>query len=77
MPPTEPSGTTMSGRPARRCPGRRHGATTRSIGSANRLPDGQSVPPPSRRPITACRQAHAGAPKNEGGLDITLSLGSS
>ena len=48
MAPTEPSGTTMSDRPVRRRPGRRHGATTGSIGSVNRLPDGKSVPPLSR-----------------------------
>ena len=66
MAPTAPSGTTMSGHPARRRPGRRHGATTRGIGPANRLPDGKSVPPLSRRPITACRQAHAVASKKRG-----------
>jgi hypothetical protein len=32
MAPTEPSGTMMSDRPARRRPGRRHGATTKSTG---------------------------------------------
>jgi len=58
MPPTEPSGTTMSGRPARR----RHGATTSSVGTTNRLPDAQSVSLLSRRPITACRQVHSAAP---------------
>ena len=67
MAPTEPSGTPMSDRPARRRPRRRHGATTGSIGSVNRLPDGKSVPPLSRGPVTACRQAHSAASKNEGG----------
>jgi hypothetical protein len=66
MAPTEPSATTMSGRPARRRPDRRHGATTRSIGPANRLPDGTSVPPLPRGPVTACRQVHSAASKNEG-----------
>jgi hypothetical protein len=67
MAPTEPSGTMMSGRPALRRPGHRHGATTRSIGPANRLPDGQSVPPLSRGPVTACRQVYSAASRNEGG----------
>jgi hypothetical protein len=66
MAPTEPSGTTMSRRPARRSPGRRHGATTLSIGPANRPPEGQSVTPLSRGPVTAWRQAHSAASKNEG-----------
>ena len=61
MAPTEPSGTTRSGRPALRRPGHRHGATTGSIGPANRLPDGKSVTPLSRRPVTACRQVHSAA----------------
>jgi putative transposase len=67
MVPTEPSGTTMSGRPARRRPGCRHGATTVSIGATHRLPGGHSVPPPSRRPITARRPARPAASKNEAG----------
>ena len=67
MSPTEPSGTTKSGRPARQRPGRRDGATTGSIGPANRLPDGKPVPPLSRRPVTACRQARPAAPKNPRG----------
>ena len=67
MAPTKPLGTTMSGHPARRRPGRRHVATTVSVGATNRLPDGHSVPPPSRRPITACRQVHSAASKNEAG----------
>jgi hypothetical protein len=67
MAPTEPSATTRSRRPARRRPGRRHGATTLSIGPPNRLPDGQSVPPLSRGPVTARRQAHSAPSKNEGG----------
>ena len=67
MAPTEPSGTTMSDRPARRRPGRRHRATTGNIGSVDRLPDGKSVPPLSRGPVTACRRARPAAPKNPGG----------
>ena len=67
MAPTEPSGTTMSGRPARRRLGRRHGATTRSIGSVSRLPDGKPVPPLSRGPVTARRGARPAAPKHAGG----------
>ena len=66
MAPTEPSGTTMSGHPALRRPGR-HGATTRSIGPANRLPDGKSVPRLSRRRVNACRQPRPAAPKEAGG----------
>src|SRR5262249_52304893 len=62
---TEPAGTTRSGRPARRRPSRRHGATTRSLGPANRLPDGKSLTTLSRRPITAWRQVHSAASKNE------------
>jgi hypothetical protein len=53
MPPTERSRITMSGRPARRRPGCRHLATTVSFDATNRLPGGHSVPPSSRRPITA------------------------
>jgi hypothetical protein len=53
MPPTKPSRTTMSGCPARRRPGWRHGATTVTIGTTNRLPDGQvrapAVPTPDHR----------------------------
>jgi hypothetical protein len=67
MAPTEPSATTRSRRPARRRPGRRHGATTMSIGPANRLPDGESLPPLCRGSVTACRQAHSGASKNDAG----------
>ena len=67
MAPTEPSGTTMSGPPARRRPGGRHGATTVRLGATNRLPGGHSVPPPSRGPITAYRPAHSTASKNEAG----------
>jgi hypothetical protein len=67
MAPTEPSATTMSDRPARRRPGRRHGATTGSIGSVNHLPDGKPVPPLSRGPVTACRGARPAAPTNAGG----------
>ena len=67
MAPTEPSGTTMPDRPARRRPGRRHGATTRSIGPPNRVPEGQSVPPLSRGPVTACRGVRPAAPKHAGG----------
>ena len=63
---SEPSGTTMSGRPARRRPGRRHGATTSSAGTTKRLPDAQSVSLLSRGPITACRQVHSAVSKNEG-----------
>ena len=66
MAPTEPSGTTMTGHPARRRPGRRHGATTSSVGTTNRLPDAPSVSLLSRRPITACRQVHSAVLKNEG-----------
>jgi hypothetical protein len=68
MVPTEPSGITMSGCPARRRPGRRHGATTMSIGSVSRLHDGKSVLSLSRRPVTACREARPAAPKNAGGI---------
>src|SRR5262249_62141769 len=64
MAPTEPSGATMSDRPARRRPGRRHGATTTSLGSVNRLPDGKPVPPPSRGPATPPRGARPAAPPN-------------
>jgi hypothetical protein len=67
MAPTEPSGTTMSDRPARRRPGRRHGATTRSIGSVDRLSDRPSVPQLSRGPVTPCRGARPVAPKSAGG----------
>ena len=67
MAPTETSGTTMSRRPARRRPGRRHGATARRIGSVSRLHDGKSVPSLSRRPVTACRQSRPAPPKNSGG----------
>ena len=67
MPPTEPLGTTMSGRPVRRGPGCRHVATTVSIGATNRLPGGHSVPPPSRCPITARRPGLSAASKNEAG----------
>ena len=67
MAPTEPSGTTMPDRPARRRPGRRHGATTGSIGSVDRLPDGKPRPPLSRGPVTARRRARSAAPKNARG----------
>jgi hypothetical protein len=67
MAPTEPSATTRSGRPAGRRPSRRHGATTLGLGSVDRLPDRTSVPPLSRRPVTACRGARPAAPKNAGG----------
>ena len=67
MAPTETSATTMSGRPACRRPGRRRGATARSIGSLSRLHDGKSVPSLCRGPVTACRQARPAAPKNPGG----------
>jgi hypothetical protein len=67
MAPTEPSGTTMPDRPARRRPGRRHGATTGSIGSVDRLPDGKPRPPLSRGPVTACRGVRPAAPKHAGG----------
>ena len=67
MAPTDPSATTRSGCPARRRPGCRHGATTVSIGATNRLPDGPSVPPLSRGPVTARRKAHSAASKYEGG----------
>ena len=67
MAPTEPSATTRSRRPARRRPGRWHGATTLSVGSTNRLPDGPSVPRLSRRRVDAWRQARPAAPKNAGG----------
>jgi hypothetical protein len=63
---TEPSGTTMSGRPARRRPGRWHGATTKSIDSVNLLLDAQSGPRLSRRRVNACRRARPVAPKNAG-----------
>ena len=63
---TEPSGTARSRRPARRRPGRRHGATTSSVGTTKRLPDAPSVSLLSRRPITECRQVHAAVSKNEG-----------
>ena len=66
MPPTKPSRTTMSGRPARRRPGCRHGATTVTIGATNRLPRRALRTPPSRLPITACRQVHSTASKNAG-----------
>jgi hypothetical protein len=66
MPPTEPSGATMSGRPARRRPGRRHSATTRSIDSVSRLPERKSVPSPSRGSVTASRQARSAVRKNTG-----------
>jgi hypothetical protein len=75
--PTEPSGTTMSDRPARRRPGRRNGVSTVTIGASNRLPGGHSVPPPARRPITACRPAHPLRRTTRQGLDITSSVGSS
>jgi hypothetical protein len=67
MAPTEPSRTTMSDRPPRGRRGRQHGATTGSIGSVNRLPDGKSVPPLSRGPVTARRGARPAAPNNAGG----------
>ena len=67
MAPSEPSATTMSGRPARRRPGLRRGVTTRSIGSTNRPPDRPSVPRLSRRRANACRQPRPAAPREAGG----------
>jgi hypothetical protein len=66
---TEPSGTTMSGRPVRRRPRPRHGATTNSLGTGDRLPNGESVPPLSRRQVTACRRRVPSRGKTPEGLD--------
>jgi hypothetical protein len=77
MPPTEPSRTTRSGGPARRRPGCRHLATTMTIGATNRRPGGHSLPPPSRRPITASRPALPLRRNTTLGLDIVSIVGSS
>jgi hypothetical protein len=68
MAPTEPSGTTISGRPARRRIGRRHGAPTRIIDFVNRFLGAQFVSRLSRRRVNVCRRARPAAPKNGSNL---------
>jgi hypothetical protein len=77
MAPTEPSRTTMSRRPARRCPGRRHRVTTLSLGSVDWLPMERPCPRcPEARSLRVVRCSPRRRKTREW-LDITLSMGSS